>query len=74
MTASALAIVPERSAPRHRWKCSRCGRACDEAVLFDWGRTWAPCSCGVGVDVEVRRDLAGRVLSVRGVGAGGPRC
>jgi len=52
--------------PRFRWKCNRCGRSCDERITFDWGRTWAACSCGLGVDVCVVRDLTERVLQIGG--------
>lgn len=52
---------------RFRWRCSRCARECDEPVRYGWGPAWSSCTCGKPVDLEVRRELDGHVVSVAAV-------
>ena len=40
----------------------------DEPVRYGWGPGWAACTCGMPVDLKVRLDLTGRVLSVEHAG------
>jgi hypothetical protein len=36
----------------------------DEPVRYGWGRAWSAYSCRTVVDLEVRRELESRVVSV----------
>lgn len=57
-------MPPASGPPRSRWKWSRCSRECNEPVRHGSGPAWSACSCGEIVNLEVRRELDGRVVSV----------
>ena len=61
-----MSVPQTRAASRFSCRCSRCGRENDEPVHYGWGPAWAKCpSCPETIDLEVKRELDGRVISVK---------